>query len=183
MHVCFCGTVTNWSWASSQISFFRLSSITFWVVTWSRNSCRYRCVGFLFLFIFCIISICHLQYTNYLKFKPHTIHWSASAFLSCMRQARRQLYHLFPLIHHSSLTFCWEHVTAFCPWCIMGTFATRCSQVSETMAASNNGNLPNNFDDAEDKPMLLIKKPGDGPGISALINRQIQGIIMNPLVL
>jgi hypothetical protein len=45
------------------------------------------------------------------------------------------------------------------------------------MAASNNGNLPNNFDDAEDKPMLLIKKPGDGPGISALINRQIQGII------
>ncbi|XP_059485000.1 popeye domain-containing protein 3-like isoform X3 [Neocloeon triangulifer] len=46
--------------------------------------------------------------------------------------------------------------------------------VSETMAASNNGNLPNNFDDAEDKPMLLIKKPGDGPGISALINRQIQ---------
>ncbi|XP_065344492.1 popeye domain-containing protein 3-like isoform X2 [Cloeon dipterum] len=49
-------------------------------------------------------------------------------------------------------------------------------QVSETMAASNNGNLPNNFDDAEDKPMLLIKKPGDGPGISALINRQIQGL-------
>jgi hypothetical protein len=48
------------------------------------------------------------------------------------------------------------------------------------MAASNNGNLPNNFDDAEDKPMLLIKKPGDGPGISALINRQIQGIITNP---
>jgi hypothetical protein len=48
------------------------------------------------------------------------------------------------------------------------------------MAASNNGNLPNSFDDSEDKPMLLIKKPGDGPGISALINRQIQGIIMNP---
>jgi hypothetical protein len=48
-------------------------------------------------------------------------------------------------------------------------------QVSETMAASNNGHLPNNIDDGEDKPMLIVKKTGDGPGITALINRQLQG--------
>lgn len=47
-------------------------------------------------------------------------------------------------------------------------------QVSETMAASNNGHLPNSFDDGEDKPMLIVKKTGDGPGITALINRQLQ---------
>jgi hypothetical protein len=42
------------------------------------------------------------------------------------------------------------------------------------MAASNNGHLPNSFDDGEDKPMLIVKKTGDGPGITALINRQLQ---------
>lgn len=47
-------------------------------------------------------------------------------------------------------------------------------QVSETMAASNNGHLPNSLDDGEDKPMLIVKKTGEGPGITALINRQLQ---------
>lgn len=49
-------------------------------------------------------------------------------------------------------------------------------QVSETMSATNshNGHLANGFDDADDKPMLIVKKPGDGPGITALINRQLQ---------
>ncbi|XP_071443898.1 popeye domain-containing protein 1 isoform X6 [Hetaerina americana] len=47
-------------------------------------------------------------------------------------------------------------------------------QVSETMAASNNGHLPNSLEDGEDKPMLIVKKAGDGPGITALINRQLQ---------
>ncbi|XP_071443862.1 popeye domain-containing protein 1 isoform X2 [Hetaerina americana] len=46
--------------------------------------------------------------------------------------------------------------------------------VSETMAASNNGHLPNSLEDGEDKPMLIVKKAGDGPGITALINRQLQ---------
>ncbi|XP_044737803.1 blood vessel epicardial substance-like isoform X2 [Chrysoperla carnea] len=46
-------------------------------------------------------------------------------------------------------------------------------QVSETMAASNNGHIPN-MDDSDDKPMLIVKKSGDGPGITALINRQLQ---------
>ncbi|XP_071443888.1 popeye domain-containing protein 1 isoform X5 [Hetaerina americana] len=49
-------------------------------------------------------------------------------------------------------------------------------QVSETMAASNNGHLPNSLEDGEDKPMLIVKKAGDGPGITALINRQLQGM-------
>ncbi|KAJ9600214.1 hypothetical protein L9F63_009496, partial [Diploptera punctata] len=42
------------------------------------------------------------------------------------------------------------------------------------MAASNNGHLPNSLDEGEDKPMLIVKKTGDGPGITALINRQLQ---------
>ncbi|KAG8234595.1 hypothetical protein J437_LFUL017098 [Ladona fulva] len=42
------------------------------------------------------------------------------------------------------------------------------------MAASNNGHLPNSLEDGEDKPMLIVKKAGDGPGITALINRQLQ---------
>ncbi|XP_039289508.1 popeye domain-containing protein 3 isoform X2 [Nilaparvata lugens] len=48
--------------------------------------------------------------------------------------------------------------------------------VSETMTAANsqNGHLANGLDDAEDKPMLIVKKSGDGPGITALINRQLQ---------
>lgn len=47
-------------------------------------------------------------------------------------------------------------------------------QVSETMAAAHNGHLPNSLEDGEDKPMLVVKKTGDGPGITALINRQLQ---------
>ncbi|CAG9787934.1 unnamed protein product [Diatraea saccharalis] len=46
-------------------------------------------------------------------------------------------------------------------------------QVSETMAVSN-GHLPNSYEEGEDKPMLVVKKPGDGPGITALLNRQLQ---------
>jgi hypothetical protein len=49
-------------------------------------------------------------------------------------------------------------------------------QVSETMSVSN-GHLPNSYDEGEDKPMLVVKKPGDGPGITALLNRQLQGNI------
>nr|XP_053604511.1 blood vessel epicardial substance-like isoform X2 [Plodia interpunctella] len=47
-------------------------------------------------------------------------------------------------------------------------------QVSETMGVSN-GHLPNSFEEGEDKPMLVVKKAGDGPGITALLNRQLQG--------
>ncbi|XP_052754848.1 blood vessel epicardial substance-like isoform X1 [Galleria mellonella] len=47
-------------------------------------------------------------------------------------------------------------------------------QVSETMAVSN-GHLPNSYEEGEDKPMLVVKKAGDGPGITALLNRQLQG--------
>lgn len=47
-------------------------------------------------------------------------------------------------------------------------------QVNETMAASN-GFLPSSYDDGEDKHMLLMKQNGDGHGITALINRQLQG--------
>lgn len=44
------------------------------------------------------------------------------------------------------------------------------------MAASVNGHLPNSLEEAgEEKPMLIVKKSGDGPGITALINRQLQG--------
>lgn len=43
------------------------------------------------------------------------------------------------------------------------------------MTASNNGHLVNSLEDADDKPMLIVKKSGDGPGITALINRQLQG--------
>ncbi|XP_054270498.1 blood vessel epicardial substance-like isoform X3 [Macrosteles quadrilineatus] len=48
-------------------------------------------------------------------------------------------------------------------------------QVSETMSATNshNGHLAN-MDETDDKPMLIVKKTGDGPGITALINRQLQ---------
>lgn len=51
-------------------------------------------------------------------------------------------------------------------------------QVSETMSATKelNGHLGGGFEEAapEDKPMLIVKKSGDGPGITALINRQLQ---------
>lgn len=47
------------------------------------------------------------------------------------------------------------------------------TQVSETMAS--NGFLPSGgYDDAEDKPMLLMKKGSEGHGLTALINRQLQ---------
>ncbi|XP_028025858.1 blood vessel epicardial substance-like isoform X2 [Bombyx mandarina] len=46
-------------------------------------------------------------------------------------------------------------------------------QVSETMAVSN-GHLPNSYEEGEDKPMLVVKKAGDGPGITAILNRQLQ---------
>ncbi|XP_055845761.1 blood vessel epicardial substance isoform X1 [Episyrphus balteatus] len=47
------------------------------------------------------------------------------------------------------------------------------TQVSETMAS--NGFLPSGgYDDAEDKPMLVMKKGAEGHGLTALINRQLQ---------
>lgn len=42
---------------------------------------------------------------------------------------------------------------------------------------SHNGHLAN-LDDSDDKPMLIVKKTGDGPGITALINRQLQGTVV-----
>lgn len=39
----------------------------------------------------------------------------------------------------------------------------------------SNGHLPNSYEEGEDKPMLVVKKAGDGPGITALLNRQLQG--------
>ncbi|XP_014251019.1 blood vessel epicardial substance isoform X2 [Cimex lectularius] len=51
-------------------------------------------------------------------------------------------------------------------------------QVSETMTVTNNlnGHLTTGFGDEQDmeKPMVIVKKSGDGPGITALINRQLQ---------
>lgn len=47
-------------------------------------------------------------------------------------------------------------------------------QVSESMANSN-GFYPSLYDEGDDKPMVLMKKNGDGHGITALINRQLQG--------
>lgn len=41
--------------------------------------------------------------------------------------------------------------------------------------AATNGFLPGGYDDAEDKPMLMTKKTSEGHGITALINRQLQG--------
>ncbi|XP_067642296.1 blood vessel epicardial substance isoform X2 [Eurosta solidaginis] len=47
------------------------------------------------------------------------------------------------------------------------------TQVSESIAS--NGFLPSgNYDDAEDKPMLIMKKNVEGHGLTALINRQLQ---------
>ncbi|XP_054270497.1 blood vessel epicardial substance-like isoform X2 [Macrosteles quadrilineatus] len=56
-------------------------------------------------------------------------------------------------------------------------------QVSETMSATNshNGHLAN-MDETDDKPMLIVKKTGDGPGITALINRQLQDDEHAPLI-
>lgn len=61
-------------------------------------------------------------------------------------------------------------------------------KVSETMAQSqSNGYISSCYDDAEDKPMLMGKKNNNslnidnntssGQGITALINRQLQGIL------
>uniref|UniRef100_A0A034W9V1 Blood vessel epicardial substance n=1 Tax=Bactrocera dorsalis TaxID=27457 RepID=A0A034W9V1_BACDO len=47
------------------------------------------------------------------------------------------------------------------------------TQVSESIAS--NGFLPSgSYDDAEDKPMLIMKKSVEGHGLTALINRQLQ---------
>lgn len=49
------------------------------------------------------------------------------------------------------------------------------SQVSESIAS--NGFLPSGgYDDAEDKPMLIMKKSIEGHSLTALINRQLQGM-------
>lgn len=58
-------------------------------------------------------------------------------------------------------------------WLLTPSFSA-IAQVSETMAASN-GFISAGYDDAEDKPMLLMKNPSDGHGLTALINRQLQG--------
>ncbi|KAI8421464.1 hypothetical protein MSG28_009520 [Choristoneura fumiferana] len=46
--------------------------------------------------------------------------------------------------------------------------------VHKLMQAFSDGN-GNGFEEGEDKPMLVVKKSGDGPGITALLNRQLQG--------
>lgn len=41
--------------------------------------------------------------------------------------------------------------------------------------ATGNGFLSSAYDEGEDKPMMMMKKNGDSHGITALINRQLQG--------
>ncbi|XP_019893344.1 blood vessel epicardial substance isoform X2 [Musca domestica] len=49
------------------------------------------------------------------------------------------------------------------------------TQVSESIAS--NGFLPSgSYDDAEDKPMLILKKSAEGHSLTALINRQLQAL-------
>lgn len=50
-------------------------------------------------------------------------------------------------------------------------------QVSETMAQSNGFVMSNGAYDDDDKPMLMLKKSIDsqGNGLTALINKQLQG--------
>lgn len=41
-----------------------------------------------------------------------------------------------------------------------------------------NGHLPNNYDDdafCDNKSLMIVKRAGDGSGITALISRQLQG--------
>lgn len=47
------------------------------------------------------------------------------------------------------------------------------------MAASNGHIGVSGLEDGEDKPMLVVKKAADGAGagITALINRQLQGML------
>lgn len=54
-------------------------------------------------------------------------------------------------------------------------------QVSETMAQTNGFITSNGAYDDDDKPMLIIKKSMDsqGNGLTALINKQLQGEILN----
>lgn len=49
--------------------------------------------------------------------------------------------------------------------------------------AVSNGHLPNSYEEGEDKPMLVVKKAGDGPGITAILNRQLQGMLPKVLEL
>lgn len=44
--------------------------------------------------------------------------------------------------------------------------------------AQSNGFISTGYEESEDKSMLLTKKSGDGHGITALINRQLQGILL-----
>lgn len=48
--------------------------------------------------------------------------------------------------------------------------------------AVSNGHLPNSYEEGEDKPMLVVKKAGDGPGITALLNRQLQGEMLQKCI-
>lgn len=43
--------------------------------------------------------------------------------------------------------------------------------------ATGNGFLSSSYVEHEDKPMLMMKKNGDSHGITALINRQLQGML------
>ncbi|XP_065224588.1 blood vessel epicardial substance isoform X2 [Planococcus citri] len=51
-------------------------------------------------------------------------------------------------------------------------------QVNEAVTASMNGHLPNNYDDdasfCDNKSLMIVKRAGDGSGITALISRQLQ---------
>lgn len=94
-----------------------------------------------------------------LHIKTSMIYWFWWKWMNLERQTRDEC------------CFCVNWINSQEKRCWLVSFGT---QVRETMAATNNGHLPN-MEDGEDKPMLIVKKPGDGPGITALINRQIQG--------
>ncbi len=51
-------------------------------------------------------------------------------------------------------------------------------QINGAVTASTNGHLPTNYDDdtfCDNKSLMIVKRTGDGSGITALLNRQLQG--------
>lgn len=51
-------------------------------------------------------------------------------------------------------------------------------QVNEAVTASMNGHLPNSYDDdafCDNKSLMIVKRSGDGSGITALLSKQLQG--------
>ncbi|XKL66585.1 hypothetical protein PGB90_010005 [Kerria lacca] len=95
--------------------------------------------------------------------------------ITALEESRILLWHRdklkFSILHDKFLKTVLDHI-------LSRDVVNKLIQANEAVITSTNGHLPTTYNDDAfcDKSLMIVKRSGDGSGISALINKQLQGL-------